>query len=504
MYVHPFHNNFHRRLLTGAMLARMSIDTLPDVALLEIFDFYLGDQDDRNPSYDLHWKVLFTAWHPLVHVCRKWRNVVFGSPLRLDLRVNYEPHRTSLRETMVVWPSLRIAVSEDCDLLLDDKEMDNFVAVFEHSDRICRLSLGQIRSWQLEKVLAAMQRPFPALKRLYLCSRLGETAPVVPDSFLGGSAPQLQKFVLRSIPFPGLQKILLSATQLVHLEARGIPHSGYISPETMVACLSVLARLEILIVRFESPQSCPDRNSLCLPPPTRAVLPVLHRLEFEGASEYLEYLVARIDVPVLRFLSITFFHQLIFDTPQLTQLIGRHTPQNKTLEGAYLKFLDWDKNSSIMLISENYLLDYELRLNISCRHSRQPYWQLSFLTQMCSSTGPHGLIPAVENLYIDLCASGPAPWESDINASGGPWLELLHSFTGVKALYISDKLTPRIAYALQELVGERAMEVLPALQEIYLKYLSQFQVGPVRDAIDQFVAARQLTGHPVAVFSWQY
>ena len=269
----------------------------------------------------------------------------------------------------------------------------------------------------------------------------------------------------------------------------------------MVACLSVLARLEILSVRFESPQSHPDRNSLCLPPPTRALLPVLIRLEFEGVSEYLEYIVARIDVPVLHFLGITFFHQLIFDTPQLTQLIDRRTPQTKTLDGAYLTFLNWDKNSSIMLFRQNCVFDDELRLDITCRHSRQSYWQFSFLTQMCSSTGPHYLIPAKEKLYVDLYASGTDPWQGEID--GGPWLEILRSFTGVKALYISDKLTPHIAYALQELVGERVMEVLPALQKLFFKDLSQFQVGPVRDAIDQFVAARQVTGHPVAIFRWQ-
>jgi len=34
-------------------------------------------------------------------------------------------------------------------------------------------------------------------------------------------------------PFPGLRKLLLSATNLVRLELYRVPHSGYISPEVM-------------------------------------------------------------------------------------------------------------------------------------------------------------------------------------------------------------------------------------------------------------------------------
>ncbi len=57
--------------------------------------------------------------------------------------------------------------------------------------------------WQLEKVLAAMRVPFPELTHLQLISD-GETVPVIPDSFLGGSAPRLQAFQLIRVPFPGL------------------------------------------------------------------------------------------------------------------------------------------------------------------------------------------------------------------------------------------------------------------------------------------------------------
>jgi len=344
-----------------------------------------------------------------------------------------------------------------------------------------------------------VQEPFPALTRLSLRSKNGETSPVIPDSFLGGSAPhlRLQSLFLISIPFPGLPKLLLSATQLVHLHLWDIPHSGYISPEKMVACLSVLTSLEALSIGFKSPQSRPDQNSHRLPPPTRTLLPVLYRLQFNGVSEYLEDLVARIDAPLFRSLWITFFHQLIFDTPQLTQFISRCAPKFKKLDEAHLDFFDELGKPSVALCSPEPLSE-RLRFGVSCNQSD---WQLSFMTQMCSSSFPHGLIPTAENLYIEeSILDFDLPWQDDIE--GGQWLEVLQPFTAVKTLYVSKKFTPRIAPALQELVGQRATEVLPALQTLFFRDPSLS--GPVRDAIDQFVAARQLAGHPVAVSRWQY
>jgi hypothetical protein len=290
---------------------------LPDVALLAIFDFYANEAE---------W---IQEWHRLVHVCQKWRKLVFRSPRRLCLRL-YCRARTPVREMLDVWPRLPIVIRHDDYPMLG---VDSIIAALEHNDRVCeiRLGTGPIPSSQREKVLAAMQVPFPTLTDLRIQSRdeIDETAPVVPNSFLGGYAPHLQTLILDSIPFLGLPRLLFSATHIVHLSLWNIPHSGYITPETMVTCLSELTRLESLFIGFKSPQSRPNRKSPRLRPPTCTLLPVLTRLWFKGASEYLEDLVARIDAPLLDKLKITFFHQLMFDTPELTQFIDR-TPNFKT------------------------------------------------------------------------------------------------------------------------------------------------------------------------------
>ena len=186
---------------------------------------------------------------------------------------------------------------------------------------------GTLADLQLELVLAAMQVPFPELTDLRLSSD-DFTAPAIPDSFLGGSASRLQFFFLDRIPFLGLPNLLLSATHLVLLWLTDILCSRYISPEAMVAVLSVLSSLETLWLQLESPQSHPDWETRHLPPLKRSILPTLNDFRFDGVAEYLGDLVTLINAPHLNFLEITFFkeNEINFDTQRLVQFINR-TPK---------------------------------------------------------------------------------------------------------------------------------------------------------------------------------
>jgi hypothetical protein len=438
---------------------------LPDVALLVIFEFYL-------------YKKPIEAWHTLVHVCRDWRIVVFGSPRRLNLRL-YCNVKTPVREMLDVWPPLPIVIWGDGDKMWG---VDNIqlIAALEHSDRINRIDLHHFPTLRLEKVLAAMRRPFPALTHLFLQSR-DETALVDPDSFLSGSASHLQYLWLQCVPFPGLPNLLLSANHLVHLILWEIPRSGCISPETMVTGLSALTSLETLEIqyRFEYPRS---RLS---PPPTRTFLPALNKFQFEGVVEYLEDLVARIEAPLLNKLEISFSDQ-IFDTPHLTQFISR-TPKFKTHNQARVVVYYYHAWVTLPQTS-----DGKLRLGLS---GVQADRHLSSLMQ----TLPQALLLAVEHLYI-LEGMSELVGQDDVESSR--WLELLHPFTAVRGLYMCQTFAPRIAHALQELVGERVTEVLPTLETLLFE--EKPPSGPVQDAIGQFIAARQLASHPIAVSRWEY
>ena len=479
MYVHPLHNSL-RTTVDRCDVARqaVTIDLLPDVALLEVFDHYM----DMNRTWTGEQK-----WHTLVHVCRKWRYIVFGSPLRLDLRLFCDA-LTPVRETLDVWPLLPIVVwdQDHGTKALDD----GVIAALEHNDRICQLHFYAFSGPRYEKVLEVMRQPFSALTHLdleyiYLCP-----PPVIPASFLGGSAPALISLRLYGIPFPALPKLLMSATHLVHLKLEYIPHSAYISPETMVTCLSVLTRLELLYIGFKSPQSRPDPKTRRPPLLTRTPLPVLTELRFSGVPEYLEDLVARIDAPQLGVLAINFFHQLIFDTPHLTHFIGR-TPKLKTHDEARVVF-SHDLGVSVAL-PQTY--DGTLKLEVSCKKSD---WQLSSLAQLCSSCFPPALIHAVQHLYI-LETYLELDWQDNIESS--QWMEVLHPFTAVKDLFLSQELSPHIAPILQELARERDSEALPALQNLFLE--GTVSSGPVQEGIGQFVTARQLSSHPVVFSRWE-
>ncbi|KAH8994645.1 hypothetical protein EDB83DRAFT_1023651 [Lactarius deliciosus] len=59
----------------------LTIDVLPDNVFLDIFDFCLRDSTMPELGVIQHMR----KWQILVHVCQRWRRIVFASPRRLDL-----------------------------------------------------------------------------------------------------------------------------------------------------------------------------------------------------------------------------------------------------------------------------------------------------------------------------------------------------------------------------------------------------------------------------------
>ena len=458
------------------------VDMLPDDVLLTIFDSYV----------DKH--MFGRGWQTLVHVCRQWRSVVFGSPRRLNLGL-FCGAGTPGRDTLDVWPAFPLVI--DCRFLSDLRiEMEDImVAVLERSDRVHKICLGGMSGSALEKVSAAMQVPFPELTDLQLWlhrDEIHETVPVLPDSLLGGSAPRLRQLELYDIPFPGLPKLLLSATHLVDLDLIDIPDSGYFSPGAMVTALPALTNLWRLRLEFRSPRSHPDPASRSPPPLIPFVFPVLTHVSFTGVCEYLDDLVAHIDAPRLGNLGINFFNQNVFNTPHLAQFISR-TPKLKLPKEVHLTF---DAEHAAVQFQPGTGGEY-LYVGIQCREYDR---QVSSVEQVCTSC--LRLLSALENLYIYEGYSAEPEWGDNIENMR--WLELLHPFPGVKNLYLSNEVARCIGTALQELVGGTATEVLPTLEYIFLKGLEPPR--RVREGIDQFVATRQVTGHPIADcrIGWYY
>ena len=457
------------------------IDVLPDDVLLAIFDFCVTGVRNHDTKREIE------SWQLLVHVCGRWRSLVFGSPRRLNLRL-YCTLKTPAKDTLDVWPALPLIINGIT--ALSGTNTDNVIAALGQSNRVHEVSFSCLVDWQLEKVLAPMQVSFPELRGLRLSSP-DETPSVIPDSFLGGSAPRLRSFSLNSIPFPGLPKLLLSATHLIYLNLTNVPHSGYISPKVMVALLSASSSLKSFQLRFRSPQSSPDWESRSLPPPKRSILPALDEFRFKGVTEYLEELVTGIDTPQLNQMRITFFNQIDFDCPRLTQFINS-TPTLRTVDEAHVQFNRW--TASVRLRYRSSKINFgDLRIDISCE---EPDWQFSSIEQVCNSS-LHPL-STVEDLYMDRRYS-ELVWKDD-NIENTLWLEFLLPFTTVKDLYLSKEFAPGIATALQEPVGGRITEVLPSLQNIFVEGLEPSELFQTN--IGQFVAARKLSNHPITISVW--
>ena len=235
----------------GHAVISMPIYMLPDNVLLDIFDFRrIGEPEpDHRP-----WK-----WKRLVHVCRRWRQIIFASPIRFHIQL-YCKNGTHVRKLLGCWPAFLINIHYhnwgDLDLSHDE---DNVFAALENPNRVCLLQL-YIGAPQLAKLATVMREPFPVLTTLRLSlNHSDEPCLVIPSGFLGRSAPCLQELHLGAVLLQGLPTLLSSARDLVTLHLTNIPPAGYISPEGMVACLAALTGLEYLYIQTDTSTSLPYR-----------------------------------------------------------------------------------------------------------------------------------------------------------------------------------------------------------------------------------------------------
>jgi hypothetical protein len=431
-----------------------TIDIIPDDVLIEIFN------SDRISESS--WR-----WERLVHVCRRWRRIIFASPGSLHIRLVCNRHlRTPARKYLDIWPFFPIAI----EYFLSNRPnvKDDFIAAIEHPDRVYDLRLEISSTAQFVKLAAVMQRPFPALTNLKL--RLWGTDALDPQGgFLGGSAPSLRVIELHGIPFPELPTLLLSTRDLVTLQFTGIPPTGYISPEAMVACLAALTRLNSLSIEFAKPTPRLERKHLH--PLARTVLPALTYLWFGGDSDYLEHFVARLDCPRLNSLRITFGHQLVdFQVSQLFKFIDRSEDPRLTSFGwvDVCAFTAWDVGVKLCRANR-----FDLAVWITFTDIR---WQSSHIVQMFAQLSAH--LSDVCHLHISLQKSG-----SDLDYN--QCVQLLLPFTSLRTLHVGG------IWALDDVIGGMAAAFLPALDLLYLNGYPESYAAKIKTAFQ--LSGRSIT-----------
>ena len=456
---------------------------LPDDILLGIFYFYVDENKHRE------------VWYTLAHVCQRWRCIVSAFPRRLNLRLLCKDTTRWVMEMLDIWPTLPVVIQAHFFPTEQGADgAENVIAAMKHRGRVCEIVLQGVPSLLLEseRFAAVTQAPFPVLTHLDLQSD-ADRAPVLSNSFLDGSTPRLRTLRLRSILFPSLGKLLLLATNLIELWLSDIPHSGYISPETMVTCLSTLTRLESLYLGFHSHRSRPERATRHPPPPTRTLLRALTNFQFKGVSEYLEDIAVRIDAPLLHVVQITFFNQLVFDVSQFSKFIGR-TEKLRTLDRADLFFRYRSVWMGLYPPTNPGADRTLLAIGVLCGELE---WQVSALTQVCNLSLP--LLSTLGCLDINIFgfeSLGRGNWRHHMESA--QWAELLQSFSAVKSLHIHENMG-FVCMALGDLAGAAGViDILPVLQTIFMGHQTGFSGWNSHD-LKRFTAARQSSGHPVTI-----
>jgi F-box-like len=466
---------------TDSMLQRVTIGSLPDDVLLEVFHIHL----DRY----YRWMLGRWMWLKLAHVCRRWRCIVFASPLRLNLEL-YCTWTTPVRKLLHIWPEFPLVIKliyREMQHSISEDVFDDVIAALEHRDRVRSIDLHRLTSSDFERITTMMEEPFPELTDLSLCSE--DRVLHIPDTFLNGSAPSLRKLSLRRISFPSFPRLLSSASHLTRLYLLRIPNAGGISPESMATCLSS-TKLEELGIGFEPPTPHPRRRVPLQPPSTRIVLPTLTSLSFRGVSEYLEDFASQVEAPLLRDVSITFLNQLISDIPQISRLIPRQVspvPHNLILgfgphRDAYIYFFSKHDGSPVPYCHGLRILYRVLD------------WQVDSIARMCTHILP--LFSSVNSFHVHLSSHNSIGTRLD-DLDPTQWVELFNSFTSLQTLGIPRELERFIAAALQGLTEESAAEVLPALRS--LSIYGAATDSAVEQGMQSFVAARQHSGHPVTL-----
>ena len=146
----------------------------------------------------------------------------------------------------------------------------------------------------------------------------------------------------------------------------------------MLTALSTLTALETLQLEFEPPRFHLEQEIQRPPLPTHFVLPVLTYFEFKGVSDYLGDLMSGIDAPQLSYLSIIFFNQVVFDTPELIQFISYNTFVESTPKSQpHLE----NGVDHVNLKSKTSRYQGQLNVKILCR---EVDWQNLSLEQVCT------------------------------------------------------------------------------------------------------------------------
>ena len=137
------------------LYSRVTIGNLPDDVLLEVFVYvarrHLGP-GERYPEDEI-------GWRTLVHVCKRWRSVVFSSPRRLDLRL-FCTNTRPVKLLLDIWPPLPIYIYACHSGKSPLQGVTNILAALKQHNRVSGIWIDGVPKSLLRRTVAT--KPFPS------------------------------------------------------------------------------------------------------------------------------------------------------------------------------------------------------------------------------------------------------------------------------------------------------------------------------------------------------
>jgi len=109
------------------------------------------------------------TWHTLVHVCKRWRSIVFVSPHRLQLQLLCTNKRP-VQNTLDFWPELPIVIHSRRGMS-QRQDANNLIAALKQHNRVAKIDMKDIPNtfWKRMRAMK-MKNPYSVLTYLRLHS----------------------------------------------------------------------------------------------------------------------------------------------------------------------------------------------------------------------------------------------------------------------------------------------------------------------------------------------
>ena len=464
----------------------MSIHILDDCSLRNIFYLYRPgifdgvDDDDMLLAGGLEWD-RERWWYKLTQVCRRWRNVIYGSATYLGLCLVCT-FGTPVKDMLAHSPSFQLIID------YDNESFENFGITAEDEDGIIH-ALGQrdrVRLWlpipNMQKLIPAMDGEYPVLEYLIMSyvTPWDETPDfVLPETL---QAPSLRHLMPWYIGLPIGSRLLTTATGLVTLALVVSQPATDFQPNTLLQWISFMPRLETLsiIAYYVAPDDHVEGQLMHAPIIT---LPNLRWFDFRGSIPYMEAVVRGITTPCLEKLNLRFLSFNRPSVPCLRQLIN--TAGGLRFDSAKIMFSRNEVYSNVYPPEETEM--YALSMNFVDSRLDQ---QVSCMAQILILNSLDQVFSTVEQLTLNK-------EEHDRSSEVDPtqWRRLLSLFSNVKTLRVDYGLVKELSRCLRLDDGELSVDLLPELQEL------TYNAG---DEFTSFINARQNAGRPVSLVRIPY